>query len=335
MAGQSQGQQEPDAARLPMMDAWRLLAMMAIVWLHTTSNYPPNAANLGRFGVPFFTAAAMFLMLRSARRKPDQRFADFAARRARRLYVPFLGWDVIYFVASNAKRHWVSHQPVLRPQISMLCAGTSLQLWFLPFLLIAMLGLFPLCRWIAASPPRARPIVAAALTGAGLCLAFVRQPGPALGNDMTPTEYFLLMAWGTLPAVFWGLALSTLKMPAPSGRRVVAVFGLLVLVAATAAVLIGGRSVLLENLAGIGALAAALMPGDWNWLRWPAKWGRDAYGIYLAHVLFVEAIFAVVALRGLENSIPLKLAEFGLTFLLSCALVWTLNRWRGTRWLNG
>jgi peptidoglycan/LPS O-acetylase OafA/YrhL len=70
-------------------------------------------------------------------------------------------------------------------------------------------------------------------------------------------------------------------------------------------------------------------------IRRLALWGTAAYGIYLSHALFVEAMFAIAGRAHLADSIPLKITEFFAALLLSAATVWVLNRSKGTRWLNG
>ena len=47
------------------MDAARIVAVLAIVWLHTPRSQPMlPTVSLSRFAVPFFVSAAVFLMLK-------------------------------------------------------------------------------------------------------------------------------------------------------------------------------------------------------------------------------------------------------------------------------
>ena len=56
----------PSRPRRVFFDAARLLAALAIVWLHAIrSPALLPSTSLGRFAVPFFTAAAVFLICES------------------------------------------------------------------------------------------------------------------------------------------------------------------------------------------------------------------------------------------------------------------------------
>jgi peptidoglycan/LPS O-acetylase OafA/YrhL len=143
------------------------------------------------------------------------------------------------------------------------------------------------------------------------------------------------MARDTLPALFWGLAIGIGGLPTISIRRILAIVGFVAAFLTTLFIVMRGRNIFLENIAGIGALLAAFWPGHSPLFRLPAALGKDAYGVYLVHVLFIEAMFAIVARGHIPNSIPLKLAEFAIALILSYATVWLLNRSKWTSWVNG
>ena len=324
-----------------MLDIGRFVAIAAIVWLHTWMDYRPRVADAARFAVPFFTAAAMFLLMRSLRRKPQIPFGDFAARRFRRLYLPFLGWDVVYLISSDLKRRFVSHLPMSPLDAGLLWSGSSLQLWYLPFLLIASLAVFLPCQWIArrrsTMPPVEVRSIAAALTLIGLVVAVCPVPWAWTtppNTTLNSIRVLVVLSWQTLPALFWGLALAIVDLPTGNARSLMAAVGLILLFA-TEASIVNGRNTLLENLAGIGAMGIALLPWDSAAIRRAATAGGIAYGIYLAHVLFIEAMFALAPRAHISNSVPLKIIEFFAAIVLSVALVWSLNRSKWTRWMTG
>src|SRR5689334_24487348 len=76
----------PIRIRLPVLDVMRLLAAVAIVWLHTVTSprLGPSVDPLTRFAVPFFTAGAVFLLMESVRRDPRRKWLSYAASRLRR-----------------------------------------------------------------------------------------------------------------------------------------------------------------------------------------------------------------------------------------------------------
>jgi peptidoglycan/LPS O-acetylase OafA/YrhL len=327
----------PSSERFIAIDAWRFAAAAAIVWLHTCYDGAlPNAGNLGRFAVPYFSALAMYLLYQNVRRRPNQDFFGFAAKRAKRIYLPFLGWSVIYLLSSNLKRHFVSHQPLEPLEWSFFIAGTSLQLWFLPYILVATVGLFPICRATVGLALSNRRIIAVVLILIAGTIAFLPAPLPhetPPNNNVAAARYVALMSWETLPALLAGLAMAMLGLHV--GMKITAMLGVIVLIGATAWVLTQGRNIPIENLAGLATLAAAMGPGNGPLIRLAARGGRYAYGIYLAHALFLEAFFAALGARHIRSSTPQKVAMFAAALGLSYALVWLLNQWRGTRWLTG
>jgi peptidoglycan/LPS O-acetylase OafA/YrhL len=281
-------------------------------------------------------------MFQSFRRKPDTSFLDFAVKRFRRIYFPFLGWCVIYLIASDLKRQFVTHAEPVSLSWSVFLVGTSLQHWFLPFLLIVSLLLFPLCKFLAHRRTSMRRMtvrtIGAALAAVGLVIALARFPWNEAGNsDQAVGEFywFAVLSWQALPALFWGLAIAVFDAPRGMARHICGVIGGIVLIVSTAVVLMHGRNLLLENLAGIGAMFVAILPWDSVVIRRLAVWGGGAYGIYLAHALFVEAFFAIVAKAHLQDSSISRLGQFIATLVLSIATVWILNRSKWTRWLNG
>ena len=81
-----------------MLDACRLLAVAGIVWMHTCADdYPHNAGNLGRLGVPFFSAAAVFMLVAGLRRRPDTSFSDYAKKRLSSVFI-FPSWHGALFI---------------------------------------------------------------------------------------------------------------------------------------------------------------------------------------------------------------------------------------------
>ena len=116
--------------------------------------------------------------------------------------------------------------------------------------------------------------------------------------------------------------------------KIIATLGVIVIIGATGWIFHAGRNAALENLAGIAALAAAMGPWDGPFIRLAARFGKHAYGIYLAHLLFLELFFAILAAQASRIPGPCAL-EFAAALGFSYALVWLLSQWRGTRWLTG
>src|SRR5215475_11496684 len=98
-----------DPSRVRGLDGARIIASLATVLYHSIS--PPGSSGAGptaerwgnagealRFAVAYFSMAAALFLVGSLRRNPDRPYGAYAVSRFRRLYLPFLGWSVIFLV---------------------------------------------------------------------------------------------------------------------------------------------------------------------------------------------------------------------------------------------
>ncbi|MCI0559315.1 MAG: acyltransferase, partial [Nitrososphaera sp.] len=106
------GNREHPKTRLATLDAMRFMAAVAVIWLHTsTSPESDRITMIGRFAVPFFIAAALFLTCEKALKPNGPLFRQFVVDRFHRLYLPFLVWSAIYFLVRMAAARFVTHAP--------------------------------------------------------------------------------------------------------------------------------------------------------------------------------------------------------------------------------
>src|SRR5262245_5376228 len=92
------------AGRMIGLDAARLVAAIAIVWLHTPESPPlAHLSVLSSFAVPFFVFTAVLLNLQSLRRNPDRPLGAYVVSRFNRIYVPFFVWSLLYFAFRDLK----------------------------------------------------------------------------------------------------------------------------------------------------------------------------------------------------------------------------------------
>ena len=111
--------------RLELFDAARLAAAIGIVWLHTPRSVQlAHWSLLGRFAVPFFSAAAVFFVIDGLRRQPHRSVRQYAFNRFQRIYVPFLAWSVIYLVFKWVKSLALPDQPNDFPGVEAFWTGT-------------------------------------------------------------------------------------------------------------------------------------------------------------------------------------------------------------------
>ena len=319
------------AGRRTLFDAARLLAAYAIVWLHTPGSpaLMPSTA-LGRFAVPFFTAAAVFLVCESVARGRKRGVLEYAKNRFTRLYLPFLAWSAVYLAFKLAKSMLTPDMANEFPGLGVLVSGGFFHLWFLPFVLVATLATFVVVRRVIGNA-KAEARLAVATAGIGTAIAVAPLPGALLALGPV-AEYW----WMALPAAFWGIAIAI--MYRHGGCRWIektqATFaGAAVALLATGWTWQAGRSLFAENLAGIAFLIFALGSFEGPWVRRAAKFGPLAYGIYLSHLLFIKVCEACATRLQWTESMALDLATFALAAGLSTALAWSLSKCRHTRWL--
>ncbi|MBN1911775.1 MAG: acyltransferase [Pirellulales bacterium] len=316
----------------PVLDLCRFLGAAAIVWLHTVRSPEllPSTA-IGRFAVPFFTLATVFFVFEGIRHRPDRTWGQYARGRLARIGLPFVAWTLVG-LAYQACLAWGLGRPVEWKGVRLLWEGSTYNLWFLSFLLAVNLAVFPL-GMATHDRPRMRGAVAMAAALLGIAIASV--PGAMVLSIENDYWRFVVCA---LSSVFWGVGLA-LFWSWPASRVLernasTALGGLLFLAATIGLWRVGGRMPLLESLAGLGVMIVALRPGLG---KTPASWrklGALAFGIYLAHPLFMSVY------DGLAKRLPVdRLAwqyDVGLFVLVlgsSVLLAWLLHRYRWTRWL--
>lgn len=318
-------------ARRPFFEFARLLAAVSIVWLHSMrSPEMLGSTVLGRFAVPFFTAAAVFMICESVARGRRPTVAEYSRSRFLRLYIPFLAWTVIYLNFKLLKGKLAPDQPNDFPGIEVLLTGGFYHLWFLPFVLIVSVIAFAAVRnRMGNAVAETRMALLSAMAG-GL-LAVKPPPSQSIVAE-TWAEYW----WTALPAAFWGISIAVLVRHAREvfqKSQLIPIGGLALFAIAIAWTWHVGRSTLTENLAGIGFLIFALAPWQGHLIRRFASLGALAYGIYLSHLLFIKSCEAVATKLDLSVSVALDLTIFAVSLCGSVLLTWLLSKARPTRWL--
>jgi peptidoglycan/LPS O-acetylase OafA/YrhL len=322
----------PAAGRRTMLDVMRLIAAYAIVWLHSPQS--PDFARVtatGRFAVPFFTAAAVYLTWEGLARQPRRSAGQYAWSRFQRIYVPFMAWSAIYLAFKAAKAILLPNQPNDFPGIDVLWLGSFYHLWFMPFILVTTLAVFFLGRVVVGRGGRELLSLATCLM-LGWVIAWL----PADRESLTVS--FWQLAADALPAACWGIALAIawqrgmaiwLRRP---GVGCTALTVSLLCMALDAWLL---RNRLAENLAGLALLIFAL--ADWRLPRLDrvARLGTLAYGIYLSHLLFIKTLQAALAKLAVPETLTVVTGVFAVAAVCSTLLAWSLSRSRWTRWLVG
>jgi surface polysaccharide O-acyltransferase-like enzyme len=323
----------PDApaTNYPNLDAARVLAAYAVIWIHTARcpEMMPSVA-LGRFAVPFYLAAAVLLIIQGARRGRQRRFLAYLGHRSRRLLLPFAAWSGLYLLLKAIKYVALPNQPNDFPGAEALLVGTAYHLWFLPFLFAVSVVVY----WLGAllSTPRTRgPVLVVALVSG---LGWSLLPVPTTSPRWEAVQFM----WLALPGVCWAVVLATVWTYWPERRRHTSWWrGLAVLLwtAATCWLWSTARQPLAEAMAGLAFLCLALDERTLRGAAWLGQFAPLAYGVYLSHLLWIKIGEAVFQHIGQPRTAAADLALFALVAWLSTVTAWLLSRWQRTRWLLG
>ncbi|MBB6431566.1 acyltransferase [Algisphaera agarilytica] len=215
--------------RYPLLDALRIVAMMDIVSIHVTKHYL-----LWGMGLPVFIIVAVALGVRKPELPGWGELPEAARKRAARVLWPWVVWTV--FFGLN-RVFWAGLDPeksvegLFYPW--MILGGTSMHLWFLPFIFVAELAVLGLLAPLRRVPTGVIIAVSIALatgcivlTGAMYDQATTVYGGMTMGSD-DYAERAALYGWtvrkswlfGTA-SVFLGIALGrTLSLSVtPEGR---------------------------------------------------------------------------------------------------------------------
>jgi surface polysaccharide O-acyltransferase-like enzyme len=150
-------QPKPPNDRIQSVDAFRVLAIAAVIALHTAPHTGPDAVGLRfdartlcdqleRFAVPLFFILSGYFWAGRCRDGAACWTAGLAL--ARRVYTLFVLWSVIYFLVTVATATWSTGSPAaglhaaartLPGLPTLLLQGTKVHLWFLPALALAAL----------------------------------------------------------------------------------------------------------------------------------------------------------------------------------------------------
>jgi peptidoglycan/LPS O-acetylase OafA/YrhL len=320
------------------IDVVRFFAAAGIVFLHCIDTSALSTWNeLCRFAVPFYLFASLYYQSLSLRRNTDRTFSQQVTARFKRLYIPFLAWDLIYLGMRDVRR--MSHDNLpLTLQPNLLWQGSEYHLWFLPFLLAASIVLAIVHWGILKRDPRWRwPLIIIAIA---VGVVFSVLPVPANWNDLfTLPTHFYVQAWRAMPAVCWGMAFAWYMTMGPKVYGVSRTLGAagiaLALVYLFKQVAFGIQAGA-RGLTGLGCVLAGLAPWHGHAMSAMARLGRLGYGIYLCHVLFVETFHEFFIYRlHFAPSAWLDIVNFAFSFCGSLALVRLFARSPRLSWLNG
>ncbi|MEM9420546.1 MAG: acyltransferase [Planctomycetota bacterium] len=150
--------------RYPLLDALRIVAMMDIVSIHVTKHYL-----FWGMGLPVFIIVAVALSVRKPKLPGWGRLPGVARKRAARVLWPWVVWTIFFGIN---RLFWAGVDPnksvegLFYPW--MILGGTSMHLWFLPFIFVAELAILGVLAPLRRVPTRV--IIAGSLVLAVGCI---------------------------------------------------------------------------------------------------------------------------------------------------------------------
>jgi len=223
---------------------------------------------------------------------------DSLRRRSRRLLLPWLVWFAIYGAFAFALRGVVLDTG--NGYVAAVMSGTNIHLWYLPFTFLCLSAVDVLHSHVSAPT--------AAWLG-GLFTLGLTATAPIWRPATLAMPYPLLQWADALAPVAFGIFLQGSSSLPSFARR-------LLLGAIIGAALLVARSNSIGTSYAIGFIACAFIAagttGRWSWLRIQPV-ADLSFGIYLCHIIILEALIRYGALDGV--ALPI------LTFALSAVAV--------------
>jgi hypothetical protein len=293
------------AGRLATVECLRVLAMLEIVRFHDHDDRLPW---VGGLGLPTFLLLTNLFNCTLTERRG---IGTFLRDKRERLLLPWLFWSVTYaaVLLVSAQRNGLALGGVL--SWDMILAGTSSQLWFVPFALFSA-GLVAAGQYLTRRLPDRATAYGAALLGAVILIGVANMPPQPLA---APIPQWLL----SIPSTFFGFALGRLALAGAGTLRRHDVIGIAV-PALLGAIVCGlwhpNMLVWRYSVSLLLVLAAFLIPSKSD----PVSRFTSPllFGIYLVHHLVASRLLVKVPL--LEHQQYFFLVDFACTVLLVKAL---------------
>ena len=315
-------------SRLPGIDILRFLAALSVTWRH--SHEDPSLYHyhsLFTWTVPFFAAMVTYWMINHFRRNPDESFVSYFKKRLTRIAIPFYAWSILYFLARNVERLWITHKELLPFEWKHLWTGPTHHLWFLPFVILySLVVFFPL--QYANTRVRIKILLSLFVIPLGLLLALTPNPYP-------PENYLPHQVWRTFPPALWTIPLAYFlpRIPATIQKHL-RWAGLLLLVLIFSTRLTPESTVLSNTILAIVLVFTAALPWQYPILAKLSPLGRLSYGIYLIHLFFIIAMRLICRkFIGMAPGFDVTIITFLGAAILSTLTVYLLTRHPLTRWL--
>lgn len=263
---------KPNSYR-PAIDLARFIASFGIVAAHA---FAMEDDWVGHLALALFLLLTAFLAMQSAQRAGGK--YPFIAR-AKRLVLPWLAWSLFFRIVDLRISHAPDKFQLLTDPWTLLI-GSTVHLWFLPFVMLAMVFVEPMGR-IVNTPQRLAGALVGLVAASGVAFFLLDHYAPVV-----PLVQWLF----SLPIYLLGLLIGIAH---PMGRAVWPGLAALAM-AGMAFVMTALTTGFAAEWWWVIALAWLLFETFWRLplrgavaQKWLPELGKVAFGIYLVHPFFM------------------------------------------------
>jgi surface polysaccharide O-acyltransferase-like enzyme len=319
------------ANRLARMDAFRLLAAFAVIWIHVPRSVDLRWTTIFcRFAVPFFAAGVAYFAVTSGL-KATGSVRNYLAARCTKLYMPFLFWTVVYLSMKLLKGLAAGDLENSLPGFEVLWTGGAYHFWFIPFAIVISAVGYLIGRCLSKSANLEQVLVSCILIVLAGFIANVVWP---ISSGIAEPWVYMLDA---APAAIAGMVaaiLAQIRMQSWVIKRDLATISLMWIagILSLALLVVDGRNVILETIVGVSFFALALHAHSTRFEAHLAPFGRLATGIYFVHLLFIKVLESLGNSFRWNPTWSLDISVFLLAAIASVISVWLLGKSRWTNW---
>lgn len=329
------------------LDTFRVFAGLGVVLLHiyATIGLDTKSSLLIRLrdcAVPFFILSSVFILTRVLIRKPELQFKEFFYKRLTRLWVPFFIWTIIYTLTMGfvvpVIFGWNRFDfPPPNGFLTRLLSG-YLHLWFLQFLFLASLLVYPAVKFFSQKKtPRRKIVVSCILAAIFFLLAFnlIHSHKILLLPESADNSLVIFIdetaANGFLVPLAIVLSLYKEEIDQLNKRLVFRGAGLFALFITMYFYLENEFNQYLRWAYSLMVFGAALQP--WNPLpKIISRFASYSYAIYIIHVLPVYLLVILLRYYKIKPDIGLLLASCIIIYLGSFILAFLLRHFFPYDW---
>ena len=325
---------EPSSSRrYEGLDAFRGFAAFGVVWLHTViwgtanRNGPSSEAitwlKLRDFSLPLIVMSSFFVLTISILRKRESKFPSFFNTRFKRLWIPSFIWTSVYCLlyAYVVPQDLESYRLVETPAMDVFIGG-YMHLWFLQFIFLGSLIVYPLLCWLRSkSEPERIKISFLFFLAAGIYAMIFKLFIQTINLDnlfpFKPSQSLIVFIGQSTKYIFFiliavGLGLLSEKINNLYKQNVFRICSLIAVLFTLILHLTLDLIALTAPMYGIAVFIAALQPWKRISFRLVYISAAYSYGIYILHFFLCQAL-QVLVVRGNH--------EFNSTALFSISIL--------------